>query len=222
MLFSPKRKPIVFGGPSVSAIKKHDDAIEYRPPIQGGELAVLAGSGRPVLIADGLFGTKMSVTVVECLEFIQAGGLLLGCSSMGALRAADCYNSGMVGVGQIFHGYIMGYYHSDADVAVRYHSGSYEEITLSWVHIDHITRYLVMQKKFSSLTARLILAKIRAISWYERYIDQVIEIIRSFSPQLMESELRSLFHDNALHPKKHDAQLAISYLTQFYLARREQ
>ncbi|GAB7193858.1 hypothetical protein OS31_14920 [Dickeya oryzae] len=66
------------------------------------------------------------------------------------------------------------------------------------------------------------MAKIRAISWYERYIDQVIEIIRSFSPQLMESELRSLFHNNALHPKKHDAQLAISYLTQFYLARREQ
>ncbi|MBP2849280.1 TfuA-like protein [Dickeya oryzae] len=221
MLFSPKRKPIVFGGPSVSAIKKHDDVIEYRPPIQGGELAALAGSGRPVLIADGLFGTKMSVTVVECLEFIQAGGLLLGCSSMGALRAADCYNSGMVGVGQIFHGYVMGYYHSDADVAVRYHSGSYEEITLSWVHIDHVARHLVMQKKFSSLTARLILAKIRAISWYERYIDQVIEIIRSFSPQLMESELRLLFHDNDLHPKKHDAQLAINYLTQFYLARRE-
>ncbi|WP_072035257.1 TfuA-like protein [Dickeya fangzhongdai] len=222
MLFSPKRKPIVFGGPSVSTIKQRDDIIEYRPPIQGGELAALTGSGRPVLIVDGLFGTKMSVTVVECLEFIQAGGLLLGCSSMGALRAADCYTAGMVGVGQIFQGYIMGYYHSDADVALRYHSGSYEEITLSWVHIDHITRHLVMQKQFSSLTARLILAKVRSISWYERYIDRVVAIIRSFSPQIKDSELRALFSDDTLHPKKNDAQLAINYLTQFYLARREQ
>lgn len=221
MLFSPKRKPIVFGGPSVSSIKQHDDVIEYRPPIQGGELAALTGSGHPVLIVDGLFGTKMSVTVVECLEFIQAGGLLLGCSSMGALRAADCYTVGMVGVGQIFQGYLMGYYHSDADVALRYHSVSHEEITLSWVHIDHITRHLVMKKQFSSLTARLILAKIRSISWYERYIDQVVEIIQFFSPQIKDSELRTLFSDDALHPKKNDAQLAINYLTQFYLARRE-
>lgn len=220
MLFSRKHKPAVFVGPSLSN-PQNDSLFEIRPPIQAGDLNALKGSGQPVLIIDGLFGSTMSITVVECLEFLQAGGILLGCSSMGALRAADCYNNGMVGIGQIFQGYLLGYYRSDTDVAVRYHAGSYDEITLSYVHIDRLICFLTQSGQLSRVGARKILSQVRAISWYDRYIDRIVDIVCSHSPGIEGNQLINLFKDEALHPKKEDAKLAIHYLTQFYLARCE-
>lgn len=220
MLFSPKRKPIIFAGPSLS-YQQANSLFEFRPPIQAGDLHALKGCGHPVLITDGLFGSSMSVTVVECLNFLQAGGMLLGCSSMGALRAADCYCNGMVGLGQVFQGYLLGYYRSDADVAVRYHVGSYDEITLSYVHVDRVVRYLTQSGDVHRVEARQILAQVRAISWYERYIDRVLDAISAIAPKIDNTLLMGLFNDETLHPKKNDAQLALSYLTQFYLARCE-
>lgn len=220
MLFSPKRKPIVFAGPSLS-IDQTNPLFEFRPPIRAGDLDALIGCGHPVLITDGLFGSAMSVTVVECLDFLQAGGMLLGCSSMGALRAADCYYNGMVGVGQVFQGYLLGYYRSDADVAVRYHVGSYDEITLSYVHVDRIICHLTQSGHINGVEARKALAQVRSISWYERYRDRVIDAVCTITPKIENTLLVDLFNDDNFHPKKNDARLALSYLTQFYLARCE-
>ncbi|MCC8374510.1 MULTISPECIES: TfuA-like protein [Photorhabdus] len=221
MLFARKQKPVVFGGPSLLRDPRYDSIIEFRPPVQAGDLLALLGSGRPVLITDGLFGSNMSITVVECLDFIKAGGILLGSSSMGALRAADCYSQGMVGIGQVFQGYLFGYYHSDADVALRYHMGSYQEITLSYVHIEHIACYLMIGGQISALQKRQMMALIRRIIWYERYIDLVINAMLKVAPYLDVAKLRSLFKDDAMHPKKQDSKLAIDYLVKFYLARCE-
>lgn len=220
MLFSPKRKPIVFTGPSLSA-QQTNPLFEFRPPVQAGDLDALIGCGHPVLITDGLFGNAMSVTVVECLDFLQAGGMLLGCSSMGALRAADCYCNGMVGVGQVFQGYLLGYYRSDADVAVRYHASSFDEITLSYVHVDRVIRHLTQLGQINGVEARRILAQVRSISWYERYRDRVVDAVSTITPNIGNTRLVALFNDESLHPKKNDAQLALSYLAQFYLARCE-
>ncbi|WP_338803775.1 TfuA-like protein [Xenorhabdus griffiniae] len=221
MLFARKQKPVVFGGSSLPCDQRYDAIIEFRPPIQTGDLLELSGSGRPVLITDGLFGSNMSITVVECLNFINAGGILLGSSSMGALRAADCYIQGMVGIGQIFQGYLFGYYHSDADVALRYHTDNYQEITLSYVHIEYIACYLMAKGQISSLQKRQMMALVRQIIWYERYIDQVIDAMFKIAPHLDIAQLYSLFKDDTMHPKKQDARLAIDYLVKFYLAKCE-
>lgn len=221
MRFSRKRKPIIFGGPSLLGLKLDDEMFEIKPPVRAGDLNSFMTGNETVLIVDGLFGSKMSISVVECLDFLNKGGHLLGCSSMGALRAADCYNKGMIGLGGVFLGFLSGYYHSDADVAVRYREDNYQEISISLVHIDFILRHLIGIGEMTTVPARQCFNKIKSVNWYERDFFTVIDLIQPYCLNLSKLELDVLFKDDYLHPKKNDARQAINGLASFYLSRRD-
>ena len=98
---------VVFTGPTITA----DDArrildATYLPPAAAGDLYVQARE-RPLAIAliDGLFGTVASVFHKEILWAMHEGVHVFGASSMGALRAAELDQFGMVGVGAVYEAY---------------------------------------------------------------------------------------------------------------------
>lgn len=221
MLFAPGKKIIVFGGPSLSLIKiKEHNHFEYKPPIKRGDLLNIIDThrGKPiVLITDGIFGDSLSITPNECIEYINNGGLLFGCSSIGALRAADCYSRGMVGVGDIFMGYHLGYYHSESDVAVLYDKISFQEITYSFAHIDYLLKILVRKNLITTIDVRKIVKLIRNIMWYERTQINILQIILSATTCEKTTNLfKELMISDIHNPKKNDALLACSYLLQYY------
>ena len=98
---------VVFTGPTITA----EDArgildATYLPPAAAGDLYVQARE-RPLAIAliDGLFGTVASVFHKEILWAMHEGVHVFGASSMGALRAAELDQFGMVGVGAVYEAY---------------------------------------------------------------------------------------------------------------------
>lgn len=113
--------PIVYTGPSVS----HREAAEalpsadlrasvrrwdlYRDREKGGSVFVLL---------DGVFFQQDAVSPREVLDVIADGGLVVGASSMGAMRAAECWPAGMIGVGTIYRLFRRGVLLSDDEVAV--------------------------------------------------------------------------------------------------------
>lgn len=224
MLISPRYKPIVFGGPSLElAMEKYGKYFDFRPPIRRGDLEALAGDKRRsgcVLITDGVFGSTLSVSPVECLRVLQKGWLLLGSSSMGALRAADCNSAGMVGIGHVYMGYQLGYYKSDADVSVVYAGVPSKEITISYVHADYIGRILQRSQSLSSVNHRKFLSFLRRTPWYDRNRKSVAS---EFSIAHGKGELAEVFldmsHDASCHPKKLDALLACDYMWGLYKKR---
>ena len=104
---------IVFHGPTVdgATVREILPAAECRPPAAQGDLHAAAAE-RPLAIAliDGAFLDRPSVWHREILAALDSGAPVWGAASMGALRAAECADFGMIGVGKIFEAFRDGRY----------------------------------------------------------------------------------------------------------------
>jgi hypothetical protein len=110
----------IFTGPTLpwgEAAKILD--AEYLPPAAIGDV-YRAAQKRPwaIGIIDGFFESTPSVWHKEVLWAMAQGIHVFGASSMGALRAAELADFGMVGVGAIFEAYRDGTIEDDDEVAV--------------------------------------------------------------------------------------------------------
>ncbi len=102
----------VFLGPSLpldAARALLPDAV-YLPPARRGDVldAVRAHDPEAVALIDGYFEQVPSVWHKELLWALDRGVALYGAASMGALRAAELAQFGMVGVGRIARAYAVG------------------------------------------------------------------------------------------------------------------
>ncbi len=89
------------------------------PPVRHGDLLRLdARPGDTVLIIDGLFLQTASVRHREIMYLLGHGVTVAGSSSMGALRAAELWQYGMRGYGEVFRLYRDGEIDGDDEVAV--------------------------------------------------------------------------------------------------------
>ena len=98
----------VFLGPTlpVDTARSVLDAV-YLPPVRHGDVWRVAAYGNPSAIAiiDGYFEHVPSVWHKEILWALSQGIPVFGASSMGALRASELAQFGMVGIGRIFAAY---------------------------------------------------------------------------------------------------------------------
>jgi hypothetical protein len=102
----------VFIGPTLAtqeALAVCADAV-LLPPVRQGDVYRVATCLKPdaIGIVDGYFSHVPSVWHKEILHAMAAGIPVYGAASMGALRAAELAQFGMVGVGRIFEGYRRG------------------------------------------------------------------------------------------------------------------
>lgn len=109
---------IIFAGPSLYASSVNLYDIELAPPVEHGDVtrAVLRGCN-VIGIVDGHFEAQAAVWHKEILYALSLGVRILGSSSMGALRAAECADFGMVAIGEIARRYLKGDFVDDAAVA---------------------------------------------------------------------------------------------------------
>lgn len=114
------RKPTIFLGPTLKRAKAENlcDA-EYRPPAAMGDItrAVFEKTDAIILI-DGVFEDQPSVWHKEILWALSKGIVVIGASSMGALRAAELSEYGMTGYGEVFNAFSSGRLNDDDEVAV--------------------------------------------------------------------------------------------------------
>ena len=99
----------LFIGPTLAAreaLVACPDAI-LLPPVRQGDVYRVTTSLKPdaIGIVDGYFSHVPSVWHKEILHAMAAGIAVYGAASMGALRAAELAQFGMVGVGRIFEAY---------------------------------------------------------------------------------------------------------------------
>ncbi|MGV3722111.1 MAG: TfuA-like protein, partial [Actinomycetota bacterium] len=119
-MLTDQRDIVVFLGPTLPVAEA--EALlpaTYLPPVQQGSVYEAAQSRpRAIAIIDGYFGWVPSVWHKEILWALDQGIAVYGASSMGALRAAELHQFGMVGHGAIFQDYLEGRLHDDDEVAI--------------------------------------------------------------------------------------------------------
>jgi len=138
---------IVFLGPTLG----HDDARallphgHFLPPARQGDVyrAVRAHNPKKIGLVDGVFLNVPAVWHREILWALEQGVEVFGAASMGALRAAELDDFGMIGVGKIYDAFRAGRYppfedafEDDDEVAVAHAPAELGSMALSDAMVD--------------------------------------------------------------------------------------
>jgi hypothetical protein len=143
----------------------------WRPPAVAGDgIAALDARPRAVVLIDGLFDRYPAIRHKELLALIEAGVVVIGGASMGALRAAELHTLGMIGVGRIFQAYATGRLMGDDEVAVLHgpEEMGWASLTLPLVNVRATLARAVRDRIVSPQTARGLRAQARRIFFQDR------------------------------------------------------
>ena len=161
---------IAFVGPSLSLREAKKFGCQVRPPARQGDVwRALVDRPRALVLIDGVFESQPSVWHHELRAALASGVAVFGAASMGALRAAELWREGMIGVGQIFRSYRDGERVDDADVALL-HAGAehgFRPLTLPQVNVDHALQLARAQKVLNPTEARRV-ARASAATFYQQ------------------------------------------------------
>ena len=130
------RDTVVFLGPTLA--REHAEQVldaDYLPPVCRGDLARLPEHVRFVGIVDGEFFQSLSVSPKEVVMLLHRGVTVCGASSMGALRAAETWKLGTVGVGRVFTMFRDGVLDADDEVALIYERDTYRKLSEPLVNL---------------------------------------------------------------------------------------
>lgn len=112
---------VLFVGPSLYGETPDLTGISVRPPARQGDVAQAVLDGAEAIgLVDGFFDAVAAPWHKEILFALARGVTMLGSSSMGALRAAECAAFGMIPVGEIAQAYCSGALDDDAAVAISH------------------------------------------------------------------------------------------------------
>ena len=154
----PDKSVIVFIGPSLS--REEASKIlnaDYREPIQRGDVSAVLNENPDIIgIIDGVFHQQPAVSHREILDALKRGITVVGGASMGALRASELDDFGMVGIGYVYNQYKKGLIESDDDVAVAINPITMEKFSDSLVSMEYnfkkaLDKGIISKKEFNDL-----------------------------------------------------------------------
>ena len=163
---------VAFLGPSLPARAARGLApCTILPPARQGDVwRALEGRPRAIALVDGLFESEPSVWHREILDALSSGVAVFGGASMGALRAAELWRFGMVGVGEIYRAYRSGALQDDGEVALL-HAGpehGYRPFTVPLVNVRHAAAHALEGGVLARGEALALLDAARRIFYMDR------------------------------------------------------
>lgn len=200
-------KPVIFAGPSIYGLNANlFGDFDMRPPARNGDLLKAVFDGAQTIgLIDGVFGNELSVWHKEILHALNEGVKVFGAASMGALRAAECSNYGMIGVGRIYDEYSNNSRISDADVAISHapEELGFRPLTLALVDAEATILHHINCEKLSLRLGETLLVKARALRFADRTWAAIVDDINLSSDE--STRLLKLFRHEEVNQKRLDA-----------------
>jgi hypothetical protein len=214
---------VVFCGPTISAVEvsaRLPGAIPLPPVEQGDVLRATVRRPRAIAIIDGYFDQVPAVWHKEILWAMKEGIHVFGSSSMGALRAAELHQFGMIGVGAVFEAYRSGELTDDDEVAVAHGppDSGYRAISTAMVDLrDRFTRAAAAGAIPASVADQL--CAIAKGLWYP---DRTLHAVLAGAADVIEDRhvtaIRKFVDEDALGLKARDAHALLDRLSEFSVA----
>jgi len=166
----------VFCGPSLPPSDRiEDERVTYLPPATRGDIAKGAGDYDGILLIDGVFHHDLAPSPKECYEAAQRIPMF-GASSMGALRAAECWPYGFTPLGIIARWYIREVIDGDDEVAVLTHPQTQAAITVPSVNVRYVAMLARRRGVLSRDEERALVSKARSVFYMDRSWEDVLEM----------------------------------------------
>lgn len=200
---------VVFLGPSLPAEEARRLApCTVLPPARQGDVwRALSLRPRAIALVDGVFEAQPSVWHHELLEALEAGVAVFGGASMGALRAAELAQHGMVGVGRIFAWYRDGVVEDDSEVALL-HAGAehgWRPLTVPLVNVRHVAASARAARVLGRTAARELVEAAGELFYQERTWARVLERVRPRWPESTRAAWEAWFSRGVEDLKRLDA-----------------
>ena len=170
------KRIIIFTGTSIhpDEARKILDA-DYRPPVGRGDV-IEALKDKPDLIAiiDGVFHQRPAVAHKEILKAIKEGVTVVGGGSMGALRAAELEDFGMVGIGKVYRAYKEGVIEADDDVALVFNPETLEKLSEALISMMYNFKAAVRDGIINEYDLKNLLKTAKSIYYPKRTYKKVL------------------------------------------------
>jgi len=201
------RKPIIFLGPSLRREEARTilDA-DYRPPARRGDVYAASCEGPPLIgLIDGVFLADLPPSPLEILDVLHRGIRVMGASSLGALRAVELEQFGMIGVGRIFAMYKCKRIIADDEVALVFAEENWRPLSEPLINIRYA---LSAARRLGLIDARerqLLIRSARRIYFAERRWSTVLDSASKYMDADRVAELAAFLSRARLDLKKEDA-----------------
>ncbi|MEV6399228.1 TfuA-like protein [Streptomyces sp. NPDC051907] len=183
----------VFTGPTAveDAARQEIPGCFIHPPAQHGDFfRHELSQGDVAVLVDGLYHGNPPIRHKEILEKMSCGVVVIGVASMGALRAAELHQFGMIGVGRIFEDYRDGRIEADDEVAVLHAEGpDWKVLSEALVNMRHQLEIAAQAGVVSPAEQDTLLETARALHYPRRSWRAVAQALRSH-PDLHKSARR--------------------------------
>jgi TfuA protein len=206
------KKIIIFTGPSLSpneaaTILKAD----YRPPVARGDI-IQALTDEPDIIGiiDGVFHKEPAVSHKEILKALRNNVDVVGGASMGALRASELDDFGMVGIGQVYNDYKTGVIESDDDVAVVINPETMEQLSEALISMNYTFKAAWNQSVIDISDYDLLIKTAKSIYYPKRSYSKVF--VESGLDKSKVDILQKFLETHAIDIKKMDALAVLDYI----------
>ncbi|PWW03564.1 hypothetical protein DFR52_101245 [Hoeflea marina] len=199
---------VLFVGPTLSgAAEMAGPAMAVRPPARQGDIHAAVREGATAIgLVDGVFEYVAPVWHKEILFALSLGVQVLGSSSMGALRAAECDRFGMIGVGSIYRRFASGGIEDDADIAQLHAPGElgYAALTVPLVNV-HATLAGLLADRSISRAEFAAIEKAAAVTFFkDRTLDAIAAVAMGLAAG-RRAQIRGLLGTRYVDQKRADA-----------------
>ena len=209
---SGDKKIIVFTGPSLSSDEANKILeAEYRPPVSRGDIINALNSYPDIIvIIDGVFHKEPAVSHKEILMAIKNDVIVVGGASMGALRASELDDFGMVGIGQVYKDYRSGIIESDDDVAVVINPETLEQLSEALISMNYTFKAakeegIINKQEFKSLVKTA-----KSIYYPKRTYDKVFKDSNLGIEKI--KKIHKFLQENRVDIKREDAISVLKYV----------
>lgn len=168
---------VLFAGPTLYGTvwsahpPRSVEGVECRGPAGQGDIARAVVEGATAIgLVDGRFEDIAAVWHKEILYALEEGVRVFGAASMGALRAAECADFGMVGIGTVYERYRSGDLTDDGAVAQLHAPAEmgHTPITEALVNVEATIARFRQLRAVSEEEAASLDASARALFFKER------------------------------------------------------
>ena len=208
------QKIIVFLGPSLDRESAEKIlAAEYRPPARRGDILKAVEDGATIIcLIDGVFHQESAVAHREILAAMKKGVLVVGASSMGALRAAEMGTLGMVGIGTIYQMYRDGKLVSDDEVALVFDPVSGYSLSDPLINIRFTLQKAELDGILSPDNHAALLAAAQSVFYPQRTYTRIVSRAGDVLGADNRNRFLSWVQEHACDQKREDAVAALKYV----------
>jgi hypothetical protein len=207
-------KSCLFAGPTLFGEPAPQHIARFGPAALGSVFRAVELGYTRIGIVDGYFGNTPSIWHKEILFAISEGVEVIGAGSMGALRAAELFQFGMVGIGRIFRLFRSGLWTDDDEVAVIHATEELDFRPLSEAMAN--IRFTFHKLRRQGLVERGIetelTARLKAKHFSERTGDEVRRQAARLAGERVGQRLIEDFERLYVDAKKRDAQALVNYM----------